>query len=318
MREEVMANAQMTKVDAVVNHAASYLPREKKWQLVWHDEFDGTALDETKWDFRTHYWGKRSPTFTDHEGVVLDGDSHLQLHMIRKDGKFMSPHLQTGSNSFDIPRDTDGFWPLGEMQKPKYMHGFGYYEIRCKLPKNDGWHAAFWLQAPSIGTAFDPQFCGVECDIMENYRQHTEGKILCGNGWGGYGKNSKWPGHFAFPYQETADGWHYYGVDWSAEGYTFYADGIMIGRQFPPECPVSCVEQFILVSTECHGYHTPLRGQGNRLGLDEVCAVNVENKDAYDAQSGYQMTGIPVDVLAKAVLPDYFEVDFVRVYDALK
>ena len=66
---------------------------------------------------------------------------------------------------------------------------------------------------------------------MENYRQHTEGILLCGNGWGGYGKNSVWPGHFRFPYKETADGWHYYGVDWSEDGYSFYADGVLIGMQ---------------------------------------------------------------------------------------
>ncbi len=314
MRIERMQEGEALPVNTVAEHAPSLLPRQKQWKLIWNDEFDGDALDETKWSYRTHYWGQRSPTFTDHEGVVLDGQSHARLHLICRDGRYLSPHLQTGSNSFDLPRDTDGMWSLGEMQKPKFMHRFGYYEIRCRLPKNDGWHAAFWLQAPSIGTAYDPKYCGVECDVMENYRQHTEGILLCGNGWGGYGKNSVWPGHFRFPYKETADGWHYYGVDWSEDGYSFYADGVLIGMQNPPECPVSYVEQFILISTECHGYHAPLRGKGNRLGLDEVCQV--ENASgAYDAQSGYVMTNQPVEALKKALLPDYFEVDFVRVYD---
>jgi len=25
-------------------------PEGKTWKLIWHDEFDGTKLDETKWD----------------------------------------------------------------------------------------------------------------------------------------------------------------------------------------------------------------------------------------------------------------------------
>ena len=29
-------------------HADSFLPASKKWKLVWHDEFDGTELDESK------------------------------------------------------------------------------------------------------------------------------------------------------------------------------------------------------------------------------------------------------------------------------
>lgn len=221
----------ITKAEPVAGRAASLLPAGKTWKLVWNDEFDGAKLDDTKWNYRLHYWGYRSPTFTK-EGVELDGEGHLKMHLIRKGDDFYSGHLQTGGNTFDLPREENaaGPWLFGEKLPAKFMHKFGYYEIRCKLPKNDGWHAAFWLQSPSIGAHPDPKYAGVECDIMENYRQHTEGTIGCGNGWGGYGKESKWHGHFWFNYEETADGWHYYGVDWSPEGYVFYADGKLVGR----------------------------------------------------------------------------------------
>ncbi len=278
-------------------HADSLLPEEKRWALVWHDEFDGTELDTSKWNFRLHYWGNPSPTFTT-EGVELDNASHLRLHLIEKDGDYFSPHLQTGSNTFDLPRDSAGLWPFGQYQPAKFMHRFGFYEIRCRLPKNPGWHAAFWLQAPGIGSHPNPRYGGVECDIMENYKQHTEGKIGCGNGWSGYGKDSKWYGHFWFPYEETPDGWHHYSVDWAPDGYTFYADGRKIGVQ---EAPVSEVEQFVLVSTECHGYH---RYFGNRGGLEKL--------------QGEGQRPQPVEELRSAVLPDYFEVDFVRVFDAVE
>ncbi|UKI37471.1 MAG: glycoside hydrolase family 16 protein [Clostridiales bacterium] len=111
------------------------------------------------------------------------------------------------------------------------MHKYGYYEIRCRLPKNPGWHAAFWLQAPGIGSSPDASACGVKPILWKNYRQHTDNIMLCGNGYGGYGKNSVWPGHFKHPFKETADGWHYYGVDWNKDGYTFYMDGEKVGFQ---------------------------------------------------------------------------------------
>jgi len=289
----------ITKAEPVAGRAASLLPSGKTWKLVWNDEFDGAKLDDTKWNYRLHYWGYKSPTFTD-EGVELDGEGHLKINLIRKGDDFYSGHLQTGGNTFDLPRDENasGPWLFGAKKPAKFMHKFGYYEIRCKLPKNDGWHAAFWLQSPSIGAHPDPKYAGVECDIMENYRQHTEGTIGCGNGWGGYGKESKWHGHFWFNYEETADGWHYYGVDWSPEGYVFYADGKLVGKQMPPKCPVSEVDQFILVSTECHGYHR----SANRGGLE--------------SKSPAGWNGKPVPALFDAVLPDCFEVDFVRVFDA--
>ena len=284
---------------SVENHADSFLPEGKSWSLVWSDEFDGDKLDETKWNFRTYFWGRKSPTFTD-EGVVLDGDSNLHIQLIEKDGDFYSAHLQTGSLTYDMPKDSDGFWPMGKFQPAKFMHRFGYYEIRCRLPKNPGWHAAFWLQAPGIGGHPDARYCGVETDIMENYRQHTEGLMLCGNGFGGYGKDAVWPGHFRFPFEETEDGWHYYGVDWSRDGYTFYADGKRIGWQGPPKVPVSEVEEFILVSTECHGYH---RCFGDGCG---------------DDGHGGVWACRPVEALKNAVLPDEFVVDHVRVFDKVK
>lgn len=284
---------------SVENHADSFLPEGKSWSLVWSDEFDGDKLDETKWNFRTYFWGRKSPTFTD-EGVVLDGDSNLHIQLIEKDGDFYSAHLQTGSLTYDMPKDSDGFWPMGEFQPAKFMHRFGYYEIRCRLPKNPGWHAAFWLQAPGIGGHPNARYCGVETDIMENYRQHTEGLMLCGNGFGGYGKDAVWPGHFRFPFEETEDGWHYYGVDWSRDGYTFYADGRKIGWQGPPKVPVSEVEEFILVSTECHGYH---RCFGDGCG---------------DDGHGGVWACRPVEALKNAVLPDEFVVDHVRVFDEVK
>ena len=55
---------------------------------------------------------------------------------------------------------------------------------------------------------------------------------------------------------------------------------------------VSEVEQFILVSTECHGY----RGGG------------------FTAPAGHPF-GTPAPILSQAVLPDWFEVDHVRVFD---
>lgn len=295
-----LKNKEETKVSLTTDqNVECNLPTNKKWELVWHDEFDGNTLDTTKWNFRLNYWGYKSPTFTD-EGVELDGEGHLRINLIRKGDNFYSAHLQTGSLTFDLPRDegSKGIWPFGKKQPAKFMHRFGYYEIRCKLPKNGGWHAAFWLQSPSIGAHPDPRYAGVECDIMENYRQHTEGTIGCGCGWGGYGKENKWYGHIWFNYEKTEDGWHTYAVDWSREGYIFYADGKEVGRQMAPECPVSEVDQFILVSTECHNYH---RSGNHKSDSGEPIGWN----------------GKPVQALFDAVLPDYFEVDYVRVFDEI-
>ncbi|MGN1047608.1 MAG: family 16 glycosylhydrolase [Eubacteriales bacterium] len=289
-RETELKDVGMIKAYPVEGHAESYLPKDKKWKLVWNDEFDGDTLDESKWMYRLNFWGKKHPSYTD-KGVHLDGKSHMYMDMVIEDGKYKSAELQTGSLTYDEPRDTNGIWPFGAYREPKFMHRYGYYEICCKLPKGAGWHAAFWLQSPSVGAHPNPEYAGVECDIMESYRQHTMNRIICGNGWGGYGKDSRWFGHFSFPYEETEDGWHRYAVDWSENGYIFYADGKEVGRQIAPECAVSKVEQFILVTTETHGY----------LRVFSDGAGTITKGQAHPA--------------LESTYPDTFIVDYVRVFD---
>lgn len=282
----------------VENHEPSYLP-EGEWKLVWSDEFDGNALDETKWGFRLDFWGKRSKTFSKH--AFVEGDSCLHLPLIYEDGIYKSAHLQTGSLTFDKPKDSEGIWPFGKFEKPKFMHKFGYYEIRCKLPQNNGWHAAFWLQAPGVGSHPNPKYCGVEVDIMENYRLATEGTVISGCGYGGYGHDSVWPGHKPVHLNDPT-GWHTFAVDWSKEGYIFYMDGVETHRQMADICPVSEVEQFILVSTECHGYNRTFANETAEADLSGTAKV---------------WNGKPVKELLGAKLPDEFVVDYVRVFDRI-
>jgi hypothetical protein len=279
----------------------SLLPDGKLFKLIWNDEFDGPELDRTKWDFRLNFWGKRFQTFTDEEALRFDGNSNLELHLIKKGDDYFAPLLQTGSLSYDIPKDTDGFWPFGEMRPPKFAHKYGYYECRCKLQKQPGWWSAFWLQAPGIGATLNAERCGVEADILESFHPGTV--IPHCMHWNGYGKNHRQmttTGRPAFTSGEpdrdgnptpdervrlSLDEFHYFGMLWEKDGYTFYIDGKQNGIKLTRDLmPISDAEQFVLVHGECQGYRA-------------------DNK--------------PCDLVKEAILPDCFTVDFVRVFDVV-
>ena len=280
--------------ESVAGKAASLLPPGKTWKLVWHDEFDQKEVDKTKWMCREAFWGYDMPSLShDWEGVEMTGET-MKLNLIRKGNDFVSPQLQTGSLTFDVPRDSKGFWPFGKRKKPLFMKKYGYFEIRCRQPKYPGWHSAFWFQSPAIGAHPDPADAGIETDIMENYQQHTTGKIVGGNGWSGYGKDSCWFDHFEWKHEETADGWHNYGCDWSPSGYVFYCDGKKVGEQ---NYPVSHVPEFVLVTTEPAGYR--------KVGPDGGLTAGRKTKE----------WGKPDPRLFDVKLPDFFEIDYVRVYD---
>ncbi|MEI6425008.1 MAG: glycoside hydrolase family 16 protein [Lentisphaerota bacterium] len=261
-----------------VKHVESLLPAGRKWKLVWNDEFDGKTLDRSKWDFRLHLMQQRHRTFAE-DGAELDGKGNLLLKLYEKDGHFYSPHLQTGSNFMDRPGEAYGKfkWPIAKIEEPKFMHKYGYYECRCKLPTQAGWWAAFWLQSPIIGSTLNPKLSGVEVDIMENFTR--DGIVSHNNHWNGYGPDHRHAGSGDRKLADTPDGFHVFGLDWSREGYVYYIDGKESWRISEP---VSDCEQFILISTECNGYR---------------------NGDS------------PSEELKKAILPDYFIVDYIRVFD---
>lgn len=249
----------------VVGHEHSLLPEGKKWKLAWSDEFDGEVLDESKWDYRLNYWGQRAEQFTD-KGVSLDGKGNVVFRPVVEDGKVKSAQLQTGANSFDkldlygaIKNRLEGengdnpwgqieIWPLRPLRKPKFMHKYGFYEARVKFQNRFFWWSAFWLQAPSIGAAYDPAYCGVESDIMEYFGR----ELTSGNIYGGYGKTFSEAARVHYPYAEDGQ-YHRFGLDWNEKGYIFYFDGKETARA---DHPVSQVEQFILLSTEVIGYRS--------------------------------------------------------------
>jgi beta-glucanase (GH16 family) len=256
--------------------STSILP-EGNWKLVWHDEFEGTELDTSKWDYRLHLMQQRHKTLVDDAARVEGGKLYLDL--VERDGEFYSSHLQTGENYMDRPGEAyNKFrWPIAQFKEPKFLHKFGYYECRCKLPTQPGWWAAFWLQSPTIGSTLNSRESGVEVDIMENFTR--DGIISHNNHWDGYGKDHKHCGSGPRQLTDTPDGFHTYGLLWEPDKYVYYVDGKETWRTAEA---VSQREQFILVSTECMGY-----------------------RDGETAD----------EKLRKAVLPDAFIVDHVRVFD---
>ena len=246
------------------------LPDGRKLKLVWSDEFCGDRLDESKWSYRTNFWGNRAHWFAtpeDNAVEVKDGLLHLKL-VKRPDGQFVSPQLQTGELVWDVPHissksQTTGFWPLPKREKPKFMHRYGYYECRCRLQKMPGWWSAFWMQTPMQGCSLDPRLAGIEHDIMESF---DPGEVLPhafhANGYGadylGFRVPRKPKGVTNAEHNkanavklDTVE-FHTFGMLWEPDGYTFYIDG----KQHGPKVgggegeAVSQTDEFVLVTTE--------------------------------------------------------------------
>ena len=121
-----------------------------------------------------------------------------------------------------------------------------------------------------------------------------EGKSTTGNIFGGYGRQFKEEGRVGYNLEETEDGWHYFGMDWRENGYTFYCDGKVVSK-----CDkyVSQVPQFILLTTEVQGYRSVKSNKNKLLHGGEVDTPPFLIKDKF--------------------VDDAFIVDFVRVFDRI-
>ena len=268
----------------VLDHEPSFLP-DGEWELVWADEFDGTELDRTKWDYRLSMMGREWPAWTD-KGVALDGNSNAVFTMIEENGKPVSSQLQTGYNFMDQPvTKTSAFgeddlqWKIGKLHKSLFTHRYGYYECRCRLQQKAGWWSAFWMQSPIIGASLDSRQTGTEIDIMESFDPGV--MVAHALHTGGYGLDRCSVSAGEERLLEKTE-FHRFGVYWDENGYTFYIDGVESGKtnKNPSDCP-----SFILISTEVKGY----REKGNQ-----------PVKEAFDA------------------IGDTFVVDYVRVFDLKK
>ena len=248
----------------IEGHEPSLLPEGKKWALAWSDEFDGDTLDTDKWGFRLKFWGENGVAYTD-RGVSLDGNSNVVIRPVVVDGKLRSAQLQTGSLLYD-QLDFDGaiknriekrvgdnpwgevaLWPFHSLEKPKFMHRYGYYEARVKFQKRPFWWSAFWIQSPNTGSTCDPATSGVECDIIENF---GIGELTSGCIFGGYGKDFAEAARIHYPYTEDGE-YHRVGMEWSPDGYVYYLDGKETART---STPVSHTDQYVLLTTEIKGY----------------------------------------------------------------
>jgi beta-glucosidase len=205
------------------------------WQLVWSDEFNGTAgspPDPTKWnyDLGGGGWGNGEiETYTNStRNAFQDGNGNLVIRAIRdSSGNYTSARLQTGSPTAST-HTTDLSWQ------------YGLVIARIKLPFGHGVWPAFWMLGENIGTVSWPA-CG-EVDIMENFGTYgnvNDAAINNGTAHGpGYSGGNGISKAYTLPFGEKmADDYHLFAIQWSPNSIQFYVDGALYSTVTPASLP---------------------------------------------------------------------------------
>lgn len=187
--------------------APTAIPAPAGLRLVWHDEFDGTAVDPANWtyDLGGGGWGNgEMEHYTNRpENVRVEaGQLVIEARQEKYEGSYYtSARLKTqGLQAFQ----------------------YGWVEARLKVPAGAGLWPAFWM----LGADFNGQNwpdCG-EIDIMEYIGKEPDLIMgtLHGPGYSGAVGFSKWNRQK----YAIADDFHTYAVHSQPDQIDWYYDGV--------------------------------------------------------------------------------------------
>lgn len=201
-----------------------------KRKLVWSDEFNGTAIDQTKWNIN-HNKRRTDPDGKDawwHKDNAYLENGNLVVRTSKIDGAYAGAAVNT---------------------KKKFERAFGYYETRVKMQKEQGHWGAVWLFSPAVLKVGDEGRDGTEIDIFESpYVGLGKDSVNVALHWDGYDKAHKKANKVITGMKLNDGNWHTFAVEWTPEFYKFYCDGKMVWQT--TEGGVSQVPLHIIISDE--------------------------------------------------------------------
>ncbi len=180
------------------------------WKLVFHDEFDGTVLDRSKWvtyyPFSSdgsdnceacRYMGGTNSVYMDEQ--VRIGNGLLELGVETKPVEWFTKKVDFAASTIRS---------IGTAE-----FNFGKFEIRCQLPEGKGLWPAFWM--------FGGQ---TEIDVFEVCGEKPKWIKGSLHRWSDprYSNTGKYKG------ENHSEDFHVFAVEWDRDELRWYVDGEQI------------------------------------------------------------------------------------------
>ena len=263
-----------------------------EYKLVFNDEFDGNALDTSKWYTFYPYGPKSRP----------DSCSFCRTHISPNVYREANLELKSGLLVIRADRENDSWFgkeyefTSGMVNSRQEFRTYSKYEIRCKLPKGSQQWPAFWVFGWS--TEFDIFEFICKGPRNPEFAIHKWLKSECPNQKkvrrGGPCFSSQ-SGHIDFGI-DFSEEFHVFTLEYEPHMIKYFIDGIMV-RYIP---------RFY-----------DLKGRPINL-----CSIP---PGKYLTEPAYPNYGEPVQVIASQsicrnhkeknpVYPNYMEIDYIRVY----
>jgi beta-glucanase (GH16 family) len=200
------------------------------WRLTWRDEFEGAALDRTRWDYDL---GNGFYNYDAQMWIAGWGNAELQYYtrepenVAVAEGSLRIRALKESLHGFGYTsgriksRRRDG--------KALFAQQYGRFEFRARLPVGQGIWPALWLLPQD--EKYGPWAASGEIDVMEARGQDPT-RVL-----GTLHFGSRWPANTeashttVLPNGGTIADWHVYAVEWDPGEFRWYLDGKRFAAQ---------------------------------------------------------------------------------------
>ncbi|MGG3452774.1 glycoside hydrolase family 16 protein [Paenibacillus rhizolycopersici] len=192
--------------------------------LIWQDEFIGSGLDTSKWNYEQGYYLNNDPGTWGWGNAELQHYANSPQNVFVQDGKL---NIRALNDPKSFPQDPSRTAPYSSGKintKDHFSLKYGRVDFRAKLPTGNGIWPALWMlpQDQTYGT----WAASGEIDVMEARGRlpgMTSGAIHFGGQWPA---NTHLSGEYHFPSGQTiANDFHVYSVVWEEDNIKWYVDG---------------------------------------------------------------------------------------------
>jgi beta-glucanase (GH16 family) len=191
-----------------------------KWNLVWSDEFSGSALDLAKWEYQM---GNGCPS------LCGWGNNEREFYTDRPE----NVRLEDGKLIIEARRDrTDVIYPYSSGRirtKGKGDWKYGRFEIRAKLPFGQGIWPAFWMLPTD--EIYGTWAASGEIDIMEmvgHRPNRVHGTLHHGAQWP---NNDQSGGAYTLRSGDFSQDFHVFVLEWAEDEMHWFVDEVLYYTQ---------------------------------------------------------------------------------------
>jgi len=197
---------------------ADSIPTPEGWELVWHDEFNGSALDLTKWEYEVNAGG--------------GGNNELQYYTDRVQNSWVADGVLTIlalNETYTGPEGTRDYTSARLRTRNRGDWKYGLFEIRARLPHGKGLWPAIWMLPTDW--VYGGWAASGEIDIMEllgHEPQTVYGTLHYG---GSYPNNVHTGDSYTLSNSTFSAAFHTFTLEWDTTRLRWFVDNLLYSTQ---------------------------------------------------------------------------------------